>query len=371
MKMRTFILSLFITSSILFAGCGPQAILSESDNGSSSFNESSVRESSTESISVPVPSPDLAPDSNTPSTPAIAPEQSPKIPATSPEPIQKGDIRYIVRVDMSAYLRKEANDSVADENIITYIPVLTKVRLLRQEGDFSLVEYNDMQGYVKNEFLAATPFDNTYWWWARGVTNGTQYIMATYDDGSFYAVTMNGSEEFGTYQFDGEYLIIADEKYRLADGKYETINAVQAQSTYIYANLKPITEDDFESQLMAATSPAQAATTGSSDTQQSAEAYETWTITKHNTGIFDDYREETYTLEWEPGIVHALLTKWDVSDDQFLMLISYDVDFDAHTVDMCMDHFEGDAGYTKLVIDLTKNESYGTDYYDSVTHTYS
>lgn len=156
MKMRTFILSLFITSSILFAGCGPQAILSESDNGSASFNEPSVKESSTESISVP--SPDSAPDSNTPSTPAIAPDQSPEIPTASPEPIQKGDIRYIVRVDISAYLRKEANDSVADENIITYIPVLTKVRLLRQEGDFSLVEYNDMQGYVKNEFLAATPF---------------------------------------------------------------------------------------------------------------------------------------------------------------------------------------------------------------------
>lgn len=98
-----------------------------------------------------------------------------------------------------------------------------------------------------------------------------------------------------------------------------------------------------------------------------SEAYEIWTIRKYNTGIFEPYREITYTLEWEPGIVHALLSKWDVSDASYMMIVNYDVDFSARTIDLCMDHFEGDTGYTKLVVDLGSNTSYLTDLYDSTT----
>lgn len=395
MRKFVIIISILFIVSLAFVGCGSQGTSSDSGqlnftelettnrpsaSGSlsdeSNSDEISVGTPAVESVSTPVPStsPTLSPaptptdDSNNLSSATSEPVLPSATPVTSSESVQEGEIRYIVRVDMSAYLRKEANDSTADENIITYIPVLTKVLQLGQEGSYSLVDYNGTQGYVKSEFLAKNPFENTYWWWGRGVTNGTQYVMETLDDGSFYAVSMTGTEKQGYYQFDGDHLTLDDEKYHLVDGKFQTVEKVQAQSTYIYAGLSPITKEEYESILgTASTRPAPTTNSSEGNTQQSTEEYEIWTITKHNTGIFDAYREETYTLEWEPGIVHALLTKWDISDERFFMLISFDVDFDARTVDMCMDHFEGDAGYTKLVIDLAKQTSYGADYYDSRT----
>lgn len=95
------------------------------------------------------------------------------------------------------------------------------------------------------------------------------------------------------------------------------------------------------------------------------EGYETWTITKHNTGTFESYREITYTLEWEPGMAHALLSKWDTSDENYMMILYYEVDFDNRKVILCMDHFEGDSGYTKLVVDLSSNTSWLENLYDS------
>ena len=133
--------------------------------------------------------------------------------------------------------------------------------------------------------------------------------------------------------------------------------------------MSPLSKEEYDSRV--GTVSTQTPAVNDSDTTQSTEGYETWTIKKYNTGIFEAYREKIYTLEWEPGIVHSLLTKWDVSDERFFMLISYNVDFDAHTVDMCMDHFEGDAGYTKLVVDLENKTCYGADYYNGATGTYS
>ena len=356
----------------LIAGCGSEKA-QLSDNGRLSFTELEAvsssdsepfsDESDTDSVDeipleISVPEPVSVP----------APSSSP---TATPVPEPEGEPRYIVRVDMSAYLRKEANDSTADDNIITYIPVLKKVLQLRQEGDYSLVDYNGTQGYVKSEYLAATPFENTYWKWGRGVTIGSHYAMETYADGSFYAVSVNGEEINDYYQYDGENLVVDGEKYYAVDGGYESVEEVQAQSSFIHEKLIPTSKEVFESWLGTPSSSTPPATSNESYMRQPPEEYEVWTITKHNTGGFDEYREETYTLEWEPGMVHALLTKRDVSDERFFMLVDYDVDFDARTVDMCMDHFEGADGYTKLVIDLATRTCYGTDYYTSSTNTFS
>ena len=100
----------------------------------------------------------------------------------------------------------------------------------------------------------------------------------------------------GHDQFDGAYLTIDDEKYHLVDGKYETLENVQAQSSFIYADRNPITKDDLDSRLGTVASPAQTTISSESDSQQSSGAYEIWTITKHNTGIFDEYREKQIHL---------------------------------------------------------------------------
>lgn len=97
------------------------------------------------------------------------------------------------------------------------------------------------------------------------------------------------------------------------------------------------------------------------------EGYETWTITKHNTGTLEPYREITYTLEWEPGMAHALLSKWDTSDENYMMIMYYEVDYDNHKILLCMDRFEGDSGYTKLVVDLSSETSWLENLYDSTT----
>ena len=104
----------------------------------------------------------------------------------------------------------------------------------------------------------------------------------------------------GHDQFDGAHLTIDDEKYHLVDRKYETLEKVQAQSSFIYADRyadrNPITKDDLDSRLGTVASPAQTTTSSESDSQQSSGAYEIWTITKHNTGIFDEYREKQIHL---------------------------------------------------------------------------
>ena len=157
---------------IILCACGASNGLNTNSTGSDelSFSELSVdtstntpdpittKETATITmVPTPTPSPQTTP------TPNITPSVDPTpLPSYSPETVQEGEIRYIVRVDTSVYLRKAADNSVADDNIITYIPVLAKVLQLRQEGFFSLVEYNGIKGYVKSEYLAATPFENTY-----------------------------------------------------------------------------------------------------------------------------------------------------------------------------------------------------------------
>ena len=89
--------------------------------------------------------------------------------------------------------------------------------------------------------------------------------------------------------------------------------------------------------------------TGESDT-------ETWTITKSNTGIFDEYRTITYKKEWKKGSTHTVITKWDPGDsaEYPLMLVEHQIDFEKHTISIVMDAFEGNSGYTEIVIDLGK-----------------
>jgi len=162
---------------------------------------------------------------------------------TASLPLPEGEYQYIVRVDSSAILRKQPDDSTADSNVIAYIPLLDQVRLIRVENDeYSLVEYEGKQGYVRNEFLEESPFNDTYWLWARGVTNGSFYNLVTYRDGTYTAVSFVGSEISGTYVFDGEIMTIEGVDYWLVDGRFESVEEQPVQSVYIKLGITPSSE---------------------------------------------------------------------------------------------------------------------------------
>lgn len=89
-----------------------------------------------------------------------------------------------------------------------------------------------------------------------------------------------------------------------------------------------------------------------------------WTITKSNTGYFQEKRTKTYQLTWEVGTVHTVVCRWELSDNIGYMLLDYNVDFDNRTIDIVMELFEGDSGYTELVIDQANRTCYPDGFYD-------
>ena len=89
-----------------------------------------------------------------------------------------------------------------------------------------------------------------------------------------------------------------------------------------------------------------------------------WTITKSNTGYFQEKRTKTYQLTWEVGTVHTVVCKWELTDEHSYGLHDYNVDFDNRTIDIVMELFEGDAAYTELVIDQANRTCYPDGFYD-------
>lgn len=87
-----------------------------------------------------------------------------------------------------------------------------------------------------------------------------------------------------------------------------------------------------------------------------------WTITKHNTGYFDEYKEITCTKEWETGTVHTVVPQWEVGTDESLSILAISVDAKERTIGLLIDFAEGSECYEALTIDLAENIYYGTGY---------
>lgn len=95
-----------------------------------------------------------------------------------------------------------------------------------------------------------------------------------------------------------------------------------------------------------------------------------WTITKYNLGLNEDEITTTTVQVWEPNSVNEVLARWDENDDVIKAIRDYYVDFSTRSISICIDEFESETGFTKLVIDLSNNTYYLDGLYDTTTGEY-
>lgn len=92
------------------------------------------------------------------------------------------------------------------------------------------------------------------------------------------------------------------------------------------------------------------------------DAVQTWTITMQSYQGFTEYREETWTQEFETGKQYTLLPMWEDGEETGYRVLSYSVDTQERTIVIFMDHPEGLSYWKGLVLDLENNTYYGLEY---------
>lgn len=92
------------------------------------------------------------------------------------------------------------------------------------------------------------------------------------------------------------------------------------------------------------------------------DAVQSWTITMKSYQGFTEYREETWTQEFESGKQYTILPTWEDGKETDYTVLSYSVDTQERTIVIFMDYPEGSEHWKGLVLDLKNNTYYGLDY---------
>lgn len=93
-----------------------------------------------------------------------------------------------------------------------------------------------------------------------------------------------------------------------------------------------------------------------------SEAVQTWTITAFSYQGFTEYREESWTREFEDGKVYTLEPTWKDGKPTEYSILSYEVDTQEKAIRIFMDYPEGDSHWQGLVLDLADHTYYGLGY---------
>ena len=89
---------------------------------------------------------------------------------------------------------------------------------------------------------------------------------------------------------------------------------------------------------------------------------QSWTITMESYQGFTEYREETWTQEFETGKQYTILPMWKDGHETDYAILSYSVDTQERTIVIFMDYPEGSEYWKGLVLDLEDHTYYGLDY---------
>lgn len=89
---------------------------------------------------------------------------------------------------------------------------------------------------------------------------------------------------------------------------------------------------------------------------------QTWTITVKSYQGFTEYREETWTREFQAGNAYTIYPAWKDGVATDYTVLSYTVDTEERTIEMFMDYPEGDSYWEGIVLDLAEETYYGMGY---------